>query len=406
METDKDSDKKSGVSEDAKKEEKSQSLQKIVSDFVSDLLTTFPELEENLDPRLASVRAKDSGSASAIESLVQHFNRVYPERFFDILYENESMFENVEANLEFLPGIDYRNIWKENITDNTRKTMWKYLQLILFATVSNVSSGESFGDTAKLFEAINEDEFRRKIEETMTGVQEMFDNVGVEKSESSASNQRSTVLPDPEEFHQHVTSMMDGKLGALAKEIAEETAQEWSVDISNASSVGDVFKKMLKNPTKLMNMVKGVGHKLDAKIKSGDIKESELLAEASDLMKKMQDTPGLGNLKEMLGKMGLGRGAKINEGAMKAHIERQMRLAKQKEKLKSKVGVAQQATNVQQMSPEEIAVRTAIADKATAELLEMDDGKTLVFRSGPGAERSVKRQDNGKAKGKKKKGKK
>jgi len=395
----------------AESEKQTQSLQKVVSDLVNDLLTTFPELEEGLDPRLISVRAGDAGSIPAMESLTQHFNTVFPERFFDILYENESMFENDETNLEFLPGVDYRVLWRENISDATRKTLWKYLQLILFATVSNVSSGDSFGDTAKLFEAINEDEFRRKLEETMSGVQEMFDSMDTERDEAAEAGedgqQRGPVLPDPEEFHRHVSSMMDGKLGALAKEIAEETAQEWSVDMADASSVGDVFKKMMKNPTKLMDMVKGVGQKLDERLKSGDIKESELLAEASDLMKRMQDTPGLGNLQQMLGQMGLGGGgAKINQGAMKAHLERQMRLAQQKERIRARAGAAAQAAAAEpQISPEEMAHRQAAAEKAMAELLEMEDSQNLVFRSGTGAERSAKRPDK-KAKGKKKKGKK
>ena len=33
-------------------------------------------------------------------------------------------------------------------------------------------------------------------------------------------------LPDPSEIHEHITGMLDGKLGNLAKEIAAETAEE------------------------------------------------------------------------------------------------------------------------------------------------------------------------------------
>merc|ERR1711991_1240381 len=73
-----------------------------------------------------------------------------------------------------------------------------------------------------------------------------------------------------------------------------------------ASSVDDVFKKLFKNPGKMMNLVKNVGTKLDSTIKSGDIKESELMQEASELMNKMKDMPGMGNMQEMLSKMGMG----------------------------------------------------------------------------------------------------
>ena len=38
-----------------------------------------------------------------------------------------------------------------------------------------------------------------------------------------------------------------------------------------------------------MNMVKNVGSKLDQKLKSGEIKESELMKEANDLMEKMKN---------------------------------------------------------------------------------------------------------------------
>ena len=38
-----------------------------------------------------------------------------------------------------------------------------------------------------------------------------------------------------------------------------------------------------------MGMVKKVGSKLDEKLKSGEINESELMKEASDLMKKMKN---------------------------------------------------------------------------------------------------------------------
>ena len=67
-----------------------------------------------------------------------------------------------------------------------------------------------------------------------------------------------------------------------------------------------------------MNLVKNVGTKLDSKIKSGDIKESELMQEASELMNKMKDMPGMGNMEDMLNKMASnfgGKGAKFNMNA-------------------------------------------------------------------------------------------
>ena len=59
-----------------------------------------------------------------------------------------------------------------------------------------------------------------------------------------------------------MTGMLEGKLGKLAKEIAEETASELDIDMTAAAaSGGDVFKKLFKNPTKLLGLIKKVGRK-------------------------------------------------------------------------------------------------------------------------------------------------
>jgi hypothetical protein len=276
--------------------------------------------------------------------------------------------------------------------------LWKYLQLILFATVSDVSSGESFGDTAKLFEAINEKEFKSKLEETMSSMQDVFSSQ-VDSEEASSSMGGMGGIPNAEAIHEHVAGMMGGKLGTLAQEIAEETANDLQLDMEDASSVGDVFKNLLKNPTKLMGMVKNVGSKLDEKIKSGDINESEILAEASELMKKMKDMPGMGDLQSMMGSLGLGgKGARLNTGAMQAQMDKAMRLAQMKDKMRARSTARASVPQEPQLSPEEIAAREASARKAMEELLAEEE----VFRSGERAERSSKKE---KGKKKKKKGK-
>ena len=62
----------------------------------------------------------------------------YPQHFFNILYQNDDIFKENET-LNFLPSINFVEIWKdEDISDKTRETIWKYLQLILFSVSKNV----------------------------------------------------------------------------------------------------------------------------------------------------------------------------------------------------------------------------------------------------------------------------
>jgi hypothetical protein len=334
---------------------------KVIKDFVGDLKTTFPEYDsliskwwkdksvfdyiENEEERNKAIEAAETTSTKLIFTFCQ---KKLPPRFFDILYKNEDIFKpDYEGDTEFLPHIHFKNLWQFDLSQTTRDTIWKYLQLIMFAIVGSLNNKEAFGDSAKLFEAINQDEFKNKLEETLTQMQGFFDLNGntketgeTGKTEGENPNFNMGDMPNANDIQDHITGMLEGKLGKLAKEIAEETAEGLNMDMENVTDVKDVFQQLIKNPTKLMGLVKSVGDKLDTRIKSGEIKESELIAEASELMNKMKDMPGMGNIQSMLNKMGMGNlggmGGKVNTGAMEAQLNKRMKMAHMKERMKAK----------------------------------------------------------------------
>ena len=301
-------------------------FKKVIVDMTRDILTTFPERFNmtNLNEHLKNVfENTDDENDTSLKSVFEHCKKVYPDKFFNILYQNDCIFTPEDINeSEFLPGIIFEELWKDPLlSDKSREIIWKYLQLVLFTIISTINNKESFGESAKMFENINEDEFKNKLEEAMEQIQNIFNfnksgtgaseegMEGAGASEAAGANTEGINLgdmPNPQDIHDHVTGMLDGKLGKLAREIAEETAADLNMDMNNTSSVNDVFKNLMKNPTKLMGIVKNVGNKLDEKMKSGDIKESELLKEAGDIMDKMKNIPGMGNIQSMMEKMGMG----------------------------------------------------------------------------------------------------
>jgi hypothetical protein len=335
---------------------------KIINDFVIDILTTFPEYA-GIVSRWWNPTNPDKKEAEC-SSVFRHCVKVFPERFFDILYKNQEMFnENSEENTEFLPGIVFKLLWSDNISNATRDTIWKYLQLVLFSVIGSVHTSSELGDTAKLFEAINEDELKNKLQETFENMQNLFDtNLNADNSTDAKSNGDSEDasanaspspninienMPTPEQIHEHINSMMGGKLGKLAMELAEETAQDLNLDLNETKDAKDVFQKLFKNPGKMMGMVTNIGNKIDEKIKSGEIKESELMSEGMDLLNKMQSMPGMGDMQKMFSQMGipgLGKGGKMNMGAMEAHLNKNMKTAKMKERMQAKAQANAQAT--------------------------------------------------------------
>ena len=109
----------------------------------------------------------------------------------------------------------------------------------------------------------------------------------------------------------------------------------------------DFMKNLFKNPSKLMNIVKNIGSKIEEKFKSGDLKESELLEEAQEIMGKMQDLPGL---KNMMSTMGLNPGGKFDFKGMANKMQQNMKYSKMKERMqeKRKKNEAQRAQNLQE----------------------------------------------------------
>ena len=397
-------------------------FKKIISDFVADIATVFPEHNE----------ACGVGCNMDISEVYEHCKRVYAPQFFNILYRNEAVL--FAEPIELLPGLNFKMLWETpDVSDATKEAIWKYLQLVMFSVVSDLSDTSTFGDAAKLFEAIDETVLKSKLEEVMQQMQDMFKDEGTsdksaagsgaagtsDKSEAgsgdksaagaseadeagtSASEAKGFSFPpgmDPNSMHEHLSGLLGGKIGNLAKEIAEETAAELNLDTSDEASVQSVFQNLFKNPGKLMGIVKNVGQKLDAKMKSGEIKESEIMQEASELMSKMKKMPGINNVADLLKKMGMeggmggmdigkmaasmglgGKNAKFNMGAMQSHLNQNMKTAKTKERMQQKLEERRAAMVLQAQ---------AAAQQAQQTQAQQTQAKPLVFSTGEKVERT------------------
>lgn len=277
----------------------------IILEFKMDLLNTFPELE-------SALKISD-------DEIFAHCSEVYPKIFFELLYENMTLFKEP---MFLLPNIDFTILMNENVTEKTKKTIWKYLQMLLFSVVEQVDSKESFGDTSKLFEAIKEEDLQKKIMESMDEMKNLFSG-----DFSNNMSDMSGDFMDGEKLKSHLDGLMNGKIGNLAKEIASEASKELG-DIENPE---EFMSSLMKNPKKIMDLVKNIGGKLEDKIKKGDLKESELLEEAKEIMEKMKDMPGL---KEMMSKMGMG--GKMDFKGMTNKLQESLKMSKTKERLNKK----------------------------------------------------------------------
>jgi hypothetical protein len=156
-------------------------------------------------------------------------------------------------------------------------------------------------------------------------------------------------MPDANNIHEHLKNLFDGKIGRLAKELAEEISGDLNdmfrkegVEIKTTQ---DVLKHIMKNPKKIMELVKTIGAKLNSKMQSGEISQEEMMREASELIAQMKNMGGGGGdqfsdiLKNLTKNMGgMGKNAKIDMNALN-RLEKQMSM---KDKLRRNLELKKQ----------------------------------------------------------------
>ena len=285
-----------------------QNIRSIVVDFTTDLTTVFPEYAFLWQRWLTADDAE-------YEKLNEHFLSVFPERFFDITNSNAEIFgPESTVNTMFLPDVDFKLLFNcAGVSENTKTSMWKYLQLLLFTVIGSVKDSSNFGDAMKMFESMDENDLQSKMQETMDGLGDFFkgfaseglnecanegSNEGSDEGSANEGEAKGFKLPKPEVLHEHMRTLMEGKLGKLAKELTEEFTEDLKGvfdETDQNMSMKDIMAQIMKDPKKIMQIMKKITDKLQNKMKNGDISQDELMKEVAGLVEKFKGMGGGGD---------------------------------------------------------------------------------------------------------------
>lgn len=348
-------------------------FKQIICDLTADLNAVYPEYSASW------AKWNSDMSEEELTNLFQYCLLYYPARFFDILNKNETIFQNEsETETKFLPNVEFKALYNcSDISQNTRDTIWKYLQLILFSVVQAMNDSSLFGETAKIFENINTDDLKTKLDEAFQNIEQLFSGMNM-GSGAEAGADADTAAPaadaesdsddiesdedtprrprfenpfskfDAEKMHSHINELLNGKIGVIAKELAEEISHEINDDLMNmmdGQCTGNMMNdtqaflgKLKENPGKMMDLVKKIVGKLRAKMDKGDISQEDLMRELSGIMDKLKSVPGFGGMESILkqfarGMGGAGAGARVDTNA----VERMSNQQKMKEKLRARM---------------------------------------------------------------------
>ena len=375
----KSSNKKPSKKEVPKKEEEENILENFkvcIQDFTADLSITFPEFQHQWS-RWQNPELPDA----EWEKLLEYCKKTYPERFFDLLYKNEEIFalpsaegevkvEDVNSDEEdewdekraidvyFLPTVDFRKLYNcQGVSDSTKESIWKYLQMILFLIMKTVKTSSAFGDSEDLFAGVDEKELQEQMKSTLENLAEFFQKTEEEMGEGEGEGEEGSgektesqrpegkgptsgigQMPDIDDINEHLKNLMGGKIGQFAEEIMGEYSKELEEvigDVKNAKSVKDVVGHMFKNSKKMKELLKKIQDKFKEKMDSGEISKEDVMKETKEIFGKLK---GMKKGKEMnqymksmmagmggLGGLGagLGKNTRMDLGAMERMIKKE-----------------------------------------------------------------------------------
>ena len=370
-----------------------QNIRSIVIDFTNDLTKVFPEYAFLWEKWLSADDAE-------YKKLNQHFMAVFPERFFDIVNCNMDIF-NAETPLMFLPDVDFKLLFNcVGVSDGTKTSMWKYLQLLLFTVLGDMQDTTNFGKTLNMFESIDETELQNKMKETMEGLDDFFKDLSTKDApedlpkDSDTNGSTGFKLPKPEFIQEHMKILMEGKLGKLAKELTEEFTEDLKDvfdETTNDHSIKDIMAQFMKDPKKLMGIMKKITDKLQNKMQNGDISQDELMGEigglvekfkqmggGEDFIKNFTNGPFAKMFKNMAGGASMNQMAQMGkQSAMKERLRKKMEEKKMREAIATQAIATQAAAQVQAATQAQAATQVSQSTSSTAK-----SPKTYVVKIG------------------------
>jgi hypothetical protein len=381
---------------------------------------SLPHYKENMNAdeyiNSISLNSIDINFMMSLNNVYEYCKHTFAVRSIDILYQNEDIFLN-KGNVKnsnsndnaictmFLPDIEFSDLYYDDTSSQTKQTLWKYLQLLLFNIITSIDDISFFGNSLELLKIIDSENLSAKIQSTVEELSNIFsfkenkapkknnddqeckeeegdeddshglgdlpnmeglfdisgspfamfntmfndlsnnfkefsENMNDNSGDSDNNKHNDYAIPDKEELFSHLNNLINGKIGSLAKEIAEETSKDFDLESENLGDVNDLLKGFMKNPSKMMGLIDNINKKINNKMKDGSIKESELLEEATEIFKNMKNMPGMTNFNDILKSMNLDKfmpkGGKINPNTFQNMMEQNVKMSKMKERMRKK----------------------------------------------------------------------
>lgn len=241
--------------------------------FVKDIISVYPEYKSKLYEHYGSILVGESNDITKFLDNINKYEKLITNRKEELFKDDIFIFEEIPMN----------DLWKSDISESTKKNIWKYLQTFCVIHI-NLKSSESLkellsGET----DSISSE--NKKDLKNLKKIKKMKEDMNKNKSPEGLFEGMGDL---------NIEDMLNNStIGKIAKEISE------SIDLPNLESGGDISK--LLDGNNIMNIFSKVNETVQQKMSSGELNDEVLKSEANNMYPNMMNNDLFKSMTENMG---------------------------------------------------------------------------------------------------------
>ena len=249
----------------------SESASKLFKSLINDVINVFPEYEKRLMKYYSSTLESEDNDDPKLKEFLENI-----EEITDNIIEKDINVFNEDPVI--LQNVSFKLIWNSDISDNTKNSLWKYLQSFCIINIQNKSGKDKIQEVLKKIES-NEKVKDKETVKNMKKIQKLNEKFDINEIKGVIENNPETVEKGMDEMDKMFANTGIGK---LAKEITEELDIENM--INNGGGIQDLF-----SGGNMANIMQTISSKMEDN--KDTLNSDDLMKEATNICGSMQGNP-------------------------------------------------------------------------------------------------------------------
>ncbi len=260
-------------------------VNKLLNSFIKDIINVFPEYEKRLTKYYTEIiqTEKIDNEHPKIKEFLENINEISDK----IIDKDISLFNEDPIILQ---NVSFKLIWNSDISDQTKNSIWKYLQTFCIVNVQSESSSEKISEVLKLLES-NEKVKDKETVKNMKKLKKLNETFDIQKIEEVIQENPDTI---DKGMNQMDKMFENTSIGKIAKEITEDLDIEGIVN--NGGGIQELF-----SGGGMANIMQSISSKMADK--EGQLDTNKLMEEATNICGSMEGNPLFSSLMGMQGDM-------------------------------------------------------------------------------------------------------